>query len=306
MEKNAPVRIPQRMLDVTDPAYRRRALDEGPHANQLWIAEDHDDTEFLMIVDVDERDPRIVHVIPMSNDPGEQTADGLVVGRTPIGLPMIAWPALAIPIPIRVLDVPLGDFDARIAQAVAGDDPDLDPHVHRAQDSEDFLAAYALVSARARVFQQWWNIGRHLPPLHQEEAIVFGISEERRAYAEALKTVLGLSATQRNAIMNHGMPLTKTQAKKMGQAGFAAEPPQAQEAIPDAYLIAAEQPRWRQVLDDMDIDGDDVRLELARKAAFDLAARTSGHDDAAVNGALLKAVESMKSGQNGQRGQRGQ
>lgn len=300
MEKDIPVRIPQQMLDVADPEYRRRALEEGPHANQLWIADTDDNTEFLMIVGIDDDDPRIVHVIPMSNDPGEQTADGLVVDRTPIGVPMVAWPALAIPIPIRVLDVPLGDFDTHIAQAVTDDDAALDPHVHRAQDSEDFLTAYALVSARARVFQHWWNIGRHLPPLHQEDAIVFGVSDERKAYAEALKTVLGLNAVNRNAIMNHGMPLTAAQAKKMEHAGFAAEPPQTQEAIPDAYLIAAEQPRWRQLLDAMDIDGDDARLELARKAAFDLAARTSGHDEAAVNGALLKAVESMKSGQSGQ------
>lgn len=297
MEKHIPVLIPQEMLDVTDSEYRRRALEEVPHANQLWIAEDDDHVEFLMIAGIDDDDPRIVHVIPMSNDPGEQTADGLVIDKTPIGMPMVAWPALGIPIPVRVLDTPLGDFCAGVAQAVTCDDPALNGHVHRAEDPDDFLAAYAQVSERAHTFQQWWAIGRHLPPLHQEQVIVFGVSEERKTYAEALKTALGLSAAQRNAIMNHGMPLTATQSKKMKQAGFPAAPPQAQEAIPDAYLIAAEQPRWRRILDDMDIDGDDVRLELARKAAFDLAARTSGRDAAAVNGALLKAVESMKNGQ---------
>lgn len=297
MKEHASARIPQAMLDVTDSEYRRQAIEAGPHAGQLWIAEDQDHTEFLMISRIDKGDPRIVHVIPMSNDPGEQTADGLIVGKTPLGVPMVAWPSLSIPVPIRVLDVPLGDFDPAVAHAIAQNDPDLDRHVDRAEDPDDFLAAYAQVSERAHTFQQWWAIGRHLPPLHQEEAIVFGVSEERKTYAEALKTALGLSAAQRNAIMNHGMPLTATQSKKMKQAGFAPEPPQTQEAIPDAYLIAAEQPRWRRILDDMDIDGDDIRLELARKAAFDLAARTSGHDAAAVNGALLKAVESMKNGQ---------
>ncbi|PAU67379.1 hypothetical protein [Bifidobacterium criceti] len=297
MNERTPAQIPQEMLDVTNPDYRRQAIEAGPHAGQLWIAEEQDRTEFLMIVDIDECDPRIAHIIPMSNAPIEQTSDGLVIETTPLGMPMVAWPSLAIPIPIRVLDVPLGDFEPTVVQAIAHNEPDLDQRVHRAENPDDFLTAYAQASARARLFQHWWTIGKHLPPLHQEAAITFGVSDERKAYAQALKDVLGLSAVQRNAIMNHGMRLTASQAKKMEKAGFASTPPQAQEAIPDEYLIAAEQPRWHQALDDMDLDGNDVRLELARTAAFDLAARTSGHDAAAVNGAFLKAIESMKHGQ---------
>lgn len=282
------------MLQVTDPKYREHMLEAGPHANQLWLVEQDEHTEYVMIVGLREHDPRIAQVIPMSNDPAEQTATGLIVEKTPLGIPMIAWPSLAIDIPIRLLSVPLGDFDADIAQFIVHNDPTGSPEVYKAEDADDLLETYALYSARMIMFQHWWNIGQHLPPLHQAEHIEFAVSEDRAAYAKALKTVLNMSTVERNAVMNHGMKLTKTQQKKMEKAGFPTTPPEAQEAIPDEYLVAAEQPYWRKELDGIDADGNDVRLEIARKAAFDLAARTDGHGQQAVKGAFRKAIESMK------------
>lgn len=291
--------MPGEILRVTDPQYRARALDEGPHANQLWLLEQHGHMEYAMVMNVDKDDPRLARVMPISNDPTEQTATGLIIDGTPIGIPLIAWPSLAIEIPVRLFDTPLGDFNAHTAAAMIGDDPDANSHVARANDSEnvdDLLTAYAIYAGRATVFQHWWNIGRRLPPLHRAQQTEFGYSVARREYMRALGTVLKLKPTDRNAVMRGELKLTKAQQKRMDAAGFVPAPPQWQEEISDEYLIMAEQPYWRMHLTDLEADAEDngdVRLEMAHMAAFSLAARTSGHGEKALRGAFLKAIEQL-------------
>lgn len=79
----------------------------------------------------------------------------------------------------------------------------------------------------------------------------------------------------------------------MAVAGYA-EQPQRQEAVPEDYLVMAEQPKWKALVDAFDeVPESEVRMQLARRAAFTLAARTDGYSKDALSAVFDKVSQDM-------------
>lgn len=296
-------------------------LQEGVKRGQVWIAsediltddeDDNDENEegdydlpdslYVMIVDVNADDPRLVTVIPLSDDLRVQTDDALVIEKgSPLEQPTLAWPRIKAIIPMRLLSTPLKQFkpatvDAIVSNDVAIADPDDTVTPGTDQKPEDFFLPENREDIVTTLLK-WHAQCFTLPKLHSKSTLEYSTSEDMAQYNEALKTVLHLTPAQRIAI-SRGRQLTPEQQQKMADAGYAIQP-RKQETIADDYLIMAEQPQWYEAAAAIAQANaragvqDDPRVKLAHKAQFELAARTSGHGEEAIRGAFRKAAESV-------------
>lgn len=284
--------------DLDSPERINKQLAEGVKRGQLWMARDAEGQFCYVLITSVCDDPRMASVIPLSNDPQLETADALVIEQgAPLDEPMVAWPELKAIIPVRLLYKPLKDFAPATVNAIETNDPaKADPAdtVRQGNDPQDEDSstfddrddiAFTLVLWHAKCGQ--------LPELNQLEHQDGQTGEDLESYNQALKDVLGLSASVRLAVMRGDLGLNRTQQGKMERAGFPAAPKKS-EAIPDEYLIMAEQPEWYRAAERINPENPELaRQELGRKAAYGLAARTTGNGEQAMRGAFLKAAEQL-------------
>lgn len=290
----APRIIPPSDDDLDSPKRINQQLAEGVQRGQLWLADYHGTSLYVLIAQVND-DSRMATVIPLSTDMRAETSDSLIISDTPLEQPMLAWPKLATVIPVRFLYKPLKEFNENVTRAIVdnnlrgmgnrGDIKRGTTHVIadnvQWETREDALA----------VLIQWHAACFNLPKLHGDVQIQYGTDSDLAEYTQALQTVLHLSPAQRIALSRGTLQLTAEQQQQMAAAGFAAQP-QAQTIIGDDYLIMAEQPQWRKAADALErMHQGDPRVQLAHKAQFELAARVSGHGQQAIEGALQKAAE---------------
>lgn len=284
--------------DLDSPDRIRRQLAEGVKRGQLWMAKDADGRSSYVVVLGLGDDPRTAAVIPLSNDEHDETADSLVVEKgAPLNVTVVVWPAFRTIIPICVLYKPLKSFMPATVDALESGDPKkADPadivRIGAEAQNEDSPAlddrddiALTLVLWHAQCAQ--------LPPLGQLDAHGNDDGDALEAYSQALKDVLGLEPQIRLAVVRGNLALNAVQQREMERAGFP-QPPKKSTAIPDDYLILAEQPEFHEMAERIDPHRPErARLAMAQKAAYGLAARTTGHGTAALRGAFLKAAEQL-------------
>lgn len=296
-----------KLVALLDPANQIAIYMEGVKPGQLWLAEpyramqDTDDeeprylgsSEFVLITAIDEADPRLVHVIPMSNDPSVQTERSVVVAESPLGMPMVAWKQLAAVIPVRFLFRPLGSFDKETTGHLSQGESDEKLGIERGKrplsqigrENREFMF-------RAIRFAVWQAACSKLPKFEQEDEQQEALArQQREAYMHALRTVLGMQAADRARVVRGVKKLTAAQHKKMAKAGFP-EPPA--DALPMQYQVMAEQPMWRPLVEKVDRPEDETRAELSR-AAFKLAARATGPRDSAIQARFEQVAKAMLS-----------
>ncbi|KFI52233.1 hypothetical protein [Bifidobacterium biavatii] len=296
----APSAIPEQVIRMESPEYIAARLAEPVAAKQLWLAKDAGaqgarESQYVLVLTVG-NDERTVTIVPMSSNVAERTEGALSVDRTPMGLPMIAWPDLATEIPVRLLYKPLDAFDDAVFRAVTGNRANARVGVRRTQPvAEPTVSSERRFLAMRRKLDRWHAICAQLPALHGEETLRYSTSDALAAYNDALKTVLHLTPQQRIALSRGGWHLDDEQRQAMADAGFP-DAPHRDEIIGDDYLIMAEQPRWRAAAEALAGMGDasgfadtDPRVRLAHQAQFALAARTSGHGRDAMEGAFEQA-----------------
>ncbi|RSX52023.1 hypothetical protein [Bifidobacterium callimiconis] len=284
--------------DLDSPERIRRQRAEGVRRGQLWMARDHDDNLSYVLVTALCDDPRMAMVIPLSNDERMETADSLVIEKgAPLEIPMVAWPVFRTAIPISLLFKPLKEFAPATVDAIEGNDPaKADPNdvIRHGTDPDDEMSeAFDERDDTALIMIVWHARCADLPELGQLDRAEDGASDDLEAYGKALQDVLGLKPQIRLAVMRGQLALNVSQQRKMAKAGFP-KAPQKQEAIPDDYLILAEQPEFYEIAEQINpANPQQARLDMARKAAYGLAARTTGHGTAALRGAFLKAAEQL-------------
>lgn len=299
----------EKLAALLDPANLIAMYMEGVKPGQLWLAEPYRTThdsgsneqpsrylgssEFVLVTAIDEADPRLVHVVPMSNDPSVQTERSVVVAESPLGMPMVAWKQLAAVIPVRFLFRPLGSFDKETTGHLSQGESDEKLGIERGKrplsqigrENREFMF-------RAIRFAVWQAACSKLPKFEQEDEQQEALArQQREAYMHALRTVLGMQAADRARVVRGVKKLTATQHKKMAKAGFP-EPPA--DALPMQYQVMAEQPMWRPLVEKVDRPEDETRAELSR-AAFKLAARATGPRDSAIQARFEQVAKAMLS-----------
>lgn len=302
----------EKLAALLDPANLIAMYMEGVKPGQLWLAEPYRTThdsgsneqpsrylgssEFVLVTAIDEADPRLVHVVPMSNDPSLQTERSVVVADSPMGMPMVAWKQLAAVIPVRFLSRPLGSFDEETAGLLAQGEPNEQLGITRgARPLSQIGRENRGLTFRAIRFVVWQAACGELPQLDQEEERkrAAAAAEHRAAYLEALKTVFGMQSTDRLRVMRGVKKLTAAQQKKMANAGFPNPPAEdTADALPVQYQVMAEQPMWRPLVEQSGKPEDETRAQLA-KQAFMLAARTTGPQDSAIFARFEQAARRM-------------
>ena len=285
--------IPAEIFRMEDPNHIAERMAKPVAAGQLWLAKTKIGIQYVLITAVAD-DPRVVTAVPMDNNTAVRTDDSLIIDRTPLGMPMVAWPKLAADIPMRVLFKPLDEFNAATTAALADDRADDVLGISRATAPEDpMLSAEREVYEVRQRMDAWHRQCADLPELHSGKTAPRHSEDELAAYADALKNVLHLGPGQRIAV-TRGTPLTDEQQRLMADAGFP-ESPYAKPTVDDDYLIEVEQPRWRAAADAFAATGADrdPREGLAYKAQFELAARVNGRGVEALRGALHKAAETV-------------
>lgn len=310
--------VPPSGDDLDSPERIEHQLAEGIKRGQVWLASDYEcglgktdktaddengldhDSMYVMVADVNADDPRMVTVIPLSNDLRAETDDSLVIEKgAPLGIPMVAWSTIPAIIPVRLLYKPLKQFaPATVDAIIAGDAAKADPAdvVRRGETNEENDSPFVQNREDTiAILLAWHVMCSDLPKLHDEQKVTQHSTEELEAYADALKTVLHLSAGQRIAV-SRGKALTAEQQQKMAEAGFP-QSPYNKPTVDDDYLIEVEQPLWRAAADAYAASGlpGDPREGLAYKAQFELAARVNGHGVQALRGALHKAANEVLS-----------
>lgn len=290
-EHNHP-KLPRQIIELRDAEYRNRALAEGPRAGQVWLLSDAEQSEYAAILAVDE-DPRIIIATAMSNDVTLQTDEAMVLNETPMGMPMVIWPELTMKLPARLLDIPCGEFPKDVLHEAVRHHADDTLGISAGKDPEEIWRP-ALRSLRDRVslFVTWHKMCDDLPPLQSEQHHEYATDTDLTDYAQALQEILNLNPAECLAVTRGNLQLTETEQRKMADAGFGSMP-QKSETIPDEYLIMAEQPEWRFVVDAIGETNGDPHITLARKAAFGLTARTTGHGKEAARGAFQEAAREL-------------
>ena len=290
--------IPNQIISLTDPEKQRELMSKDIVPGQVWLAEASSASEFVLVIAKTE-DPRTMTVVPLSNNVKEQTERSLVIQETPLGSPMIAWPQLEATIPIRLLRIPLGDMPADIVNAIKSDETNSALGISRGavpRYSTGLENRHLLT--RALRFIQWQKACEHLPQLGQSKQLEYKTDDNASDYMDALMDVLGLTPAECIEISRGGRQLTEKQQKLMEKAGYST-PIHHDEAIPDAYLIMAEQPRWNYVVNKFDtVPESEVRMRLARTAAFELAARPDGVGSDALEALFRKAASNMLEEEN--------
>ncbi|MBT1176521.1 hypothetical protein JS532_02940 [Bifidobacterium callimiconis] len=284
--------------DLDSPERIRKQRAEGVKRGQLWMAKDNDGNSSYVLVTALCDDPRMATIVPLSNGKRMETADSLVIEKgAPLETPMVAWPAFRTAIPISLLFKPLKEFSPATVDSIEDNDPaKADPNdvVRYGTDPDDEMSeAFDERDDAALLMIVWHARCADLPELGQLDRAADSASDDLEAYGRALQDVLGLKPQIRLAVMRGQLALNASQRRKMAQAGFP-EAPRKQEAIPDDYLILAEQPEFYEIAERINpANPQQARLDMARKAAYGLAARTTGHGTAALRGAFLKAAEQL-------------
>ncbi|MBW3080731.1 hypothetical protein [Bifidobacterium saguinibicoloris] len=280
--------------DVDSPERIERQLAEGVKRGQLWIADQGDDSLYVLVAEVND-DPRMATVIPLSNDLHSETDDSLVVGNTPLDIEMVAWPGLQAIIPVRLLYKPLKEFPESAVKAIEHDDlrfAKKTDAIRRGHDNEErdspFVENREDITA---ILLKWHAMCFDLPKLHEEdEDAEASMTPERGTYAKALITVLQLPFDQVDDVLDGVVPLTDEQRASLADAGVQVpDAPKRTFHLPADLLVEVEQPAWRRDADEYAhrMDGD-ARVNLAQDA-FTLAARPNGYGRAAWRGALQDA-----------------
>lgn len=266
-------------------------LSKGPQHGDLWMATGMGMSCYVLIVAVLREDPRLVLVVPLDSYLPAGEYGSLTIKETPLGVPMIAWPKYAAIIPMRLLKKPLTGFPEDVVKAVMRNNPELSDAVVPTVEHDDWDEEMHDLNLRAMIV--WHKLCDTLPDLHQSEGIEFGVDQGLGDYYQALRNVLGLSPAECLAVNRGTRKLSKAEQKKMAVAGYA-EQPQRQEAVPEDYLVMAEQPKWKALVDAFDeVPESEVRMQLARRAAFTLAARTDGYSKDALSAVFDKVSQDM-------------
>lgn len=298
LKGRTPVIIPPSGDDLDSPERIEKQLAEGVKRGQLWSAASDDDMLYLLITEVDE-DPRMAHVIPLSNDMRAETDDSLVIGNTPLETDMVAWPDLKAIIPVRLLYRPLKELSESAVKSIENDNlrfAKKTDAIRRGHDSGKSDSPF--VESRDDITMtliKWHAMCFDLPELGEgKETSVeeFRTDDSLVDDSKKVQEVLQLSPAERLAIAR-GKALTPEQQQMLADANVANQV-RKEETIDDDYLIMAEQPRWRTAADAYAATNEgDPRMALAHKAQFELAARLSGHGKTAVEEALAKAAEGI-------------
>ncbi|KAB8287103.1 hypothetical protein DSM100688_1878 [Bifidobacterium ramosum] len=312
--------VPPSGDDLDSPKRIERQLAEGVKRGQVWLASDYgcgigstadavaadsddaddldDNSLYVLVAGVNTDDPRLVTVIPLSNDLRAETDDSLVIEQgSPLGEPMVAWPTIPAIIPVRLLYKPLKQFAPATVDAIVANDPaKADPAdvVRQGETNEENDSPFVQNREDTiAILLKWHVMCAQLPKLHDGRKVTQHSKEELEAYADALETVLHLVPGQRLAVIR-GKELTPEQQQQMTEAGFP-ESPYSKPVADDDYLIEVEQPLWRVAADAYASSGlpGDPRERLAYKAQFELAARVNGHGATAVRGALHKIANEV-------------
>lgn len=148
--------IPPSGDDLDSPERIARQRAQGPRRGDMWMAVDEDGNDsYVMITMVD---GGRVTVIPLSNDAHDETRDSLVIERTPLDAPMIAWPLCRTSIPARLLYRPMKGFDSAVVDAVEAGAPG--EGVRRGMDPDDGMSPAFEDRDMAAITMIAWHIKR--------------------------------------------------------------------------------------------------------------------------------------------------
>lgn len=285
------VEIPSEVIRLEDPKHIAERLQQPVAAGQLWMAKTDDGAQYVLVSGVSD-DARIITVIPMSNNTAVRTEGSLIVQRTPLGRPMVAWPELAVEVPVRILFKPLDELEKAVADALASDRDDKSLGVERATAPEDPMtsAEREIVEVRRRM-EAWHAMCAQLPKLHSDEERS-STTPARALYVRSLVEVLGLSFEDAAAVVDGNLALNPEQEQRLADAGVHAEQFRSRSFhLPKDLLIEIEQPAYRQMAQQYSVGRDgDPRINLA-KDAFVLAARKSGYGRDSWRGLIKKVAQ---------------
>ncbi|KAB7790487.1 hypothetical protein F7D09_0983 [Bifidobacterium leontopitheci] len=281
--------IPKQMIRNNSDDYRRQVFEEGVRPNQLWVARHEGYAAYVAIVSVG-ADERTVVAMPMDGDLDVQTRDSLIMLHdTPLGLPMVAWPALTTEIPVRLLAKPAGEFAESDMRIFVSGHPDG----IRVQQgaSPRFSMDEAIYDEMVAHIRRWHDMCAELPQLEPQKASA-GVSLDRVAAMKELMRKMGMSLEDAAAVVDRTTPATDKQRRTLAGIGISLDDiPARTSTLPKDLLIEVEQPRWRAEADQYAarMEGD-ARLNLAQ-SAFALAARRTGHGRESWRGALMQAAD---------------
>ena len=262
--------------------------------NQLWIAEQNDEAEYVMVTGLSP-DRRCAAVVPLSLSPGDVTEQSLVVKDTPLKTTMIAWPEMGTVIPVRLLSRPLDEFTFAVARCIALNKSDDRVGVIRAHDQEEDIP-YVRSHYRAlrHRLAQWHALCNKLPKLHDDDERE-SITPNRAEYARALVQVLGLTFHDAEDIIEKKATLTDAQLQQLAAAGVHQDDSRPRTFhLPKDLLVEVEQPLYWEAAENLSSTySDDPRYHLA-KDAFTLAARKSGEGRESWRGVLSNVIHGIR------------
>ncbi|TPF78761.1 MULTISPECIES: hypothetical protein [unclassified Bifidobacterium] len=260
---------------------QKAMLENGPERNQVWMLRDRSHlVEYAVVLAVGS-DCRTLMVTAMSNDTRLQTDDSMVLADTPLGMPMLIWPKLTIEVPVRLLDVPLGELgEVCIRKSLRYEASDIEGVAAGRYSSVDYHRAIAAFRNRVKVFAQWHKLCAQLPELPAAKSPDrLERDDSTGKLLDALIDVLGMEPYDAVPYAKHDKELSDGQKRQLAQAGVDERVLNYETELPRDLLIEVEQPRWRHRAERTIAAGeDDCRMRLARKAKrneFALAARAN-------------------------------
>lgn len=315
--------------DLLDEQAIAQRLTQGIDSAQIWLAQDidiettaeqttdSDDTdeieeiesgdmtsprmEYALIDRVDEEDPRLVWVIPMTNNEYIQNNTSLVIDKTPLGVAMTAWPTARVRIPANVLSLPLKSLPDPVSSAVISNKENPRLGVLRGNNPTTVYDRRIIarnVRSMLETFLIWSLECASLPQLSTTDKTSVQHTPSRADLLRQTVKVLGVDPVEAGNIIEGSTKPTKAQRDALQAAGISLTAvPKRKTTLPADLLIEVEQPMWRKTVLhyalSKNIQAPAARYALARDA-FELAARPTGYGRQAWRGALGQVAAELK------------
>ena len=277
--KGARQPVPQSLRRLTDAEFTARGMEQGVRRGQLWLAKDQASRMEYVVVESRDDDPRILTVVPMSDDPGMAMpgVSSVDAGGSPLEVSLFPMLHLRSDVPARLLCRPLGELDEDVVGAIArGAVARTAPMPAESglwMDDPMSLAGYETMKA---TMEDWHALCDRLPALPMRDDGASPFDERGAQLYDMLIDVLGLTVGQANAVYDGRRPLDDRQRRALIAAGARPQDLDFVFELPADLLIEVEQPVWRGKADAFALTHDgDPRLGLAREC-YALHARTKG------------------------------
>lgn len=271
--------VPRSLRRLTDAGFTEHGMEQGVRRGQLWLAKDQTSRMEYVIVESCGDDPRILTVMPMSDDPGMAMpgVPSVDAEGSPLEVALFPMPQLRSDVPSRLLCRPLGelgeDVVGAIERGVAARTVPVPEESGLWMDDPMSLAGYETTKA---TMEDWHALCDRLPALSTQDDDASPFDEHGARLYDMLIDVLGLTVGQANDVYDGRRPLDDRQKRMLIGAGARPQDLDFVFELPADLLIEVEQPLWRSEADAFALTHDgDPRLGLAREC-YALHARTKG------------------------------